>query len=178
MSLPRGFAKAACSWANGISGSKSSTISARPCVEIVLDLLPDLPLAQLHGALAKPRGKLTLARHWQRIGLEGVKASLLREIVSESELADAAALAARLKALPIMLRAPRPLDEAISSAGGVAWSSLTPTLMLQAMPGVFCAGEMLDWEAPTGGYLLTACWATGRVAGQAAADWLATALSR
>jgi len=153
-------------------------ISTQGRAEIVLDLLPDMPLAQLHAALAKPRGKLTLARHWQRIGLEGVKASLLREVVSESELVDAAALAARMKSLPITLLAPRPLDEAISSAGGVAWSSLTPTLMLQAMPGVFCAGEMLDWEAPTGGYLLTACWATGRVAGQGAADWLATAFSR
>jgi len=81
-------------------------------------------------------------------------------------------LAARIKALPVTLLAARPLDEAISSAGGVTWPALTAGLMLNDLPGVFCAGEMLDWEAPTGGYLLTACWATGRVAGLAAADWL------
>lgn len=153
-------------------------IASQGSAEIVLDLLPDLGAAQLLAALQKPRGKLTLARHWQRIGLEGVKALLLREVVTESELADPCALAARIKALPITLLAPRPLDEAISSAGGVAWSSLTSALMLQALPGVFCAGEMLDWEAPTGGYLLTACWATGRTAGQGAADWLATTSGR
>jgi len=147
-------------------------ISAHGSAGIVLDLLPDLSEAQLIVALQKPRGKLTLARHWQRIGLEGVKASLLREGISPLELTDAAALARRIKAMPVTLLAPRPLDEAISSAGGVTWPALTDGLMLKALPGVFCAGEMLDWEAPTGGYLLTACWATGRSAGLAAAAWL------
>ena len=148
-------------------------IDAHGSAGIVLDLLPDLSAAQLLAALQKPRGKLTLARHWQRIGLEGVKASLLREGVTASELADPAQLAARIKALPVTLLATRPLDEAISSAGGVTWPALTEGLMLKALPGVFCAGEMLDWEAPTGGYLLTACWATGRQAGVSAAEWLA-----
>lgn len=143
--------------------------------EIILDLLPDLSLKALQAALEKPRGKLSLSRFWQRIGLEGVKASLLREQVSPAELSDPRLLAERIKALPVTLNQPRPLDEAISSAGGVAWSELTPALMLRALPGVFCAGEMIDWEAPTGGYLLTACWATGRVAGQGAAQWLSSA---
>ena len=148
-------------------------IASHGRAEIELDLLPDLSAAQLLAALQKPRGKLTLARHWQRIGLEGVKASLLREVVTATELADPAQLAARIKALPLRLLAARPLDEAISSAGGVTWPALTSDLMLNALPGVFCAGEMLDWEAPTGGYLLTACWATGRAAGLGAAYWLA-----
>lgn len=153
-------------------------IASHGRAEIELDLLPDLSAAQLLAALQKPRGKLTLARHWQRIGLEGVKASLLREIVTATELADPVQLAARIKALPLRLLAARPLDEAISSAGGVTWPALTSDLMLNALPGVFCAGEMLDWEAPTGGYLLTACWAMGRVAGLGAADWLATTSRR
>lgn len=153
-------------------------IASHGRAEIELDLLPDLSAAQLLAALQKPRGKLTLARHWQRIGLEGVKASLLREVVTATELADPMQLAARIKALPLMLLAARPLDEAISSAGGVTWPALTSDLMLNALPGVFCAGEMLDWEAPTGGYLLTACWATGRAAGLGAADWLATTSRR
>jgi len=148
-------------------------IASQGSAGVVLDLLPDMPAAQLLIALQKPRGKLTLARHWQRIGLEGVKASLLRDIVTATELADPSQLAVRIKALPVMLLAARPLDEAISSAGGVTWPALTAGLMLNDLPGVFCAGEMLDWEAPTGGYLLTACWATGRVAGLAAAEWLA-----
>lgn len=153
-------------------------IEAQGRAEIVLDLLPDMSPDHLLAALQKPRGKLTQSRQWQRLGLEGVKASLLREGISLAELADAAALARRIKALTVTLLATRPLDEAISSAGGVTWPALTPELMLKELPGVFCAGEMLDWEAPTGGYLLTACWATGRTAGQAAADWLATASRR
>ena len=131
-----------------------------------------MTVQQLQSALQKPRGKLTLARFWQRIGLEGVKASLLREFVTPAELADPYQLALLIKALKVTLQQPRPIDEAISSAGGVAWSSLTPQLMLKALPGVFCAGEMMDWEAPTGGYLLTACWATGRTAGHR--DYVAT----
>lgn len=153
-------------------------IEREGCAHIELDLLPDMTVQQLQSALQKPRGKLTLARFWQRIGLEGVKASLLREFVTPAELADPYQLAVRIKALKVTLQQPRPLDEAISSAGGVAWLSLTPQLMLKALPGVFCAGEMMDWEAPTGGYLLTACWATGRTAGQGAAEWLASTSGR
>ena len=100
--------------------------------------------------------------------------ALLREIVPADQLNDPVALASAIKSLPITLSAPRPLDEAISSAGGVRFEALDEHLMLRDLPGVFCAGEMLDWEAPTGGYLLTACFASGRVAGQGALNYLAS----
>jgi predicted flavoprotein YhiN len=95
------------------------------------------------------------------------------ETAGKPTLADPHALAAHIKALPLRLRAPRPLAEAISTAGGVRLEALDDYLMLRDRPGVFCAGEMLDWEAPTGGYLLTACFASGRLAGEGAARWLA-----
>jgi hypothetical protein len=101
-----------------------------------------------------------------------VKAGLLREVLSEDVLADPARLAEAIKALPLRLVAPRPLDEAISTAGGVRFEALDARLMIRSLPGVFCAGEMLDWEAPTGGYLLTACFASGRAAGLGATAWL------
>jgi hypothetical protein len=104
-------------------------------------------------------------------GIAGVKAGLLREVVSKEVLTDFLRLAAAIKSLPLTLVAPRPLEEAISTAGGVSLEALDERLMLHAFPGVFCAGEMLDWEAPTGGYLLTGCLATGRLAGRAAAEW-------
>jgi len=94
---------------------------------------------------------------------------LLHELLPRELIADATRLAAAIKALPLRLVAARPIDEAISSAGGVRFEALDEGLMLRSLPGVFCAGEMLDWEAPTGGYLLTACMASGRVAGLAAA---------
>ncbi|RBH50656.1 hypothetical protein C3F00_034590, partial [Pseudomonas sp. MWU13-2860] len=97
-------------------------------------------------------------------GLKGVRMGLLRECLDKDAFNDPVKLAEGIKALPLRLLAPRPLDEAISTAGGVTFGSLDDNLMLQAMPGVFCAGEMLDWEAPTGGYLLTACFSTGRAA--------------
>ncbi len=102
----------------------------------------------------------------------GVKAALLHELLPRETLHDGAALATALKSLPLRLARARPLDEAISSAGGVPFEALDAGLMLHAKPGVFCAGEMLDWEAPTGGYLLTACFATGRAAGAAVVRWL------
>jgi hypothetical protein len=102
-----------------------------------------------------------------------VKAGLLRELGAAGDFADPARLAAAIKSLPLRLIATRPLDEAISSAGGVAFEALDQRLMIKALPGIFCAGEMLDWEAPTGGYLLTACFASGRAAGAGAAAWLA-----
>ena len=102
-----------------------------------------------------------------------MRAALLRELASVADFADPARLAAVIKALPLRLIAPRPLDEAISSAGGVVFEALDERLMLRSLPGVFCAGEMLDWEAPTGGYLLTACFASGRAAGVGALEWLA-----
>ena len=101
-----------------------------------------------------------------------MKVGLLREVLAPREFEDTDVLVASIKALPIRLVAARPVAEAISSAGGVMVSALDQRLMLNALPGVFCAGEMLDWEAPTGGYLLTACFATGREAARGVLDWL------
>ncbi len=141
---------------------------------IQLDLLPDRSLAHIVNKLSLPRGSRSMSNHLQkRLGLKGVKTGLLREFVSAEIFAESSQLAAAIKALPIPLIAPRPLDEAISSAGGINFEALDKNLMIRNMPGVFCAGEMLDWEAPTGGYLLTACFASGRVAGAGAAAWLA-----
>ena len=138
-----------------------------------LDLAPGKSQERLTQEIAHPRGARSMASHLQsRAGIAGVKAGLLRECASKADYADPVRLAARVKALPLRLVAARPLDEAISSAGGVQASALDERLMLIALPGVFCAGEMLDWEAPTGGYLLTACFASGRAAGQGALNWL------
>jgi predicted flavoprotein YhiN len=113
-----------------------------------------------------------MATHLHRQAhIEGVKAGLLREVVSKEDFADPARLAAAIKALPLRLVAPRPLEESISTAGGVPFDALDERLMIRTLPGLFCAGEMLDWEAPTGGYLLTACFA-GQAAGAGAAAWL------
>ena len=114
-----------------------------------------------------------MASHLKRcVGIEGVKACLLREFVPKQDFFDPVLLGASIKALPIQLVAPRPMEEAISTAGGVAFETLDARLMIGALPGVFCAGEMLDWEAPTGGYLLTACFASGHAAGAGAVAWL------
>ncbi|QXI39123.1 TIGR03862 family flavoprotein [Pseudomonas xantholysinigenes] len=140
---------------------------------LLLDLLPDRPVDKIAQALAKPRGSRSMAKHLHgQLGLDGVKAALLRELTDPATFAEPQRLAAAIKALPITLVGVRPLDEAISSAGGVRFEALDEGLMLAGLPGVFCAGEMLDWEAPTGGYLLTACFASGLRAGHAAADWL------
>jgi predicted flavoprotein YhiN len=113
-----------------------------------------------------------MATHLQRqVHIEGVKAGLLREVLSKKDIADPARLAAAIKSLPLRLVEPRPLEEAISTAGGVPFEALDERLMIRTLPGLFCAGEMLDWEAPTGGYLLTACLASGRAAGLGAAAW-------
>lgn len=141
---------------------------------VYLDLLPALSAQQVAGKLAQPRGKRSLAEHLRRtLGITGVKAALLRELPAADMLADPARLAALIKALPITCQRPRPIDEAISTAGGVAFEALDANLMLRQLPGVFCAGEMLDWDAPTGGYLLTACFASGHVAGKGVLEWLA-----
>ena len=114
-----------------------------------------------------------MASHLEKtVGMKGVKAGLLREFVPKDEFASMERLAFYIKQLPVPLIATRPLDEAISSAGGVMFESLDENLMIKSMPGVFCAGEMLDWEAPTGGYLLTACFASGRKAGAGVMKWL------
>ncbi|MBI5005814.1 MAG: TIGR03862 family flavoprotein [Nitrosomonadales bacterium] len=138
-----------------------------------LDLLPDLPARRVQDEVAHPRGARSLSSHLQsRLGLKGVKANLLREVLSAEQMHDPALLAQTIKALPLRLVAPRPLAEAISTAGGIPFEALDTQLMLQRVPGVFCAGEMLDWEAPTGGYLLSACFASGFAAGNGAANWL------
>ncbi len=165
----------------GIEGSLIYAIGAelreqireRGAAMLLLDLVPGYTQAVLTERLAAPRGKHSIG-DWlrRRAGLDPAKCALVFELVDKSTLADPAALAARLKALPLQLRAPRPIAEAISTAGGVRLEALDDRLMLRALPGVFCAGEMLDWEAPTGGYLLTACFASGLIAGRGAAHWL------
>ena len=170
----------------GLEGSLVYALSApiRQAIDqagratVWLDLLPDRPVDNLVRALSKPRGSRSMAKHLQgQVGLDGVKAALLREVTDPTAFADPVTLAQAIKALPIELVRTRPLDEAISSAGGVRFEALDEGLMLKALPGVFCAGEMLDWEAPTGGYLLTACFASGLKAGQAAAAWAKRAVS-
>jgi len=141
-----------------------------------LDLLPDKTEAQVAASLAKPRGSRSLSSHLQsRLGLKGVKVGLLRELVPAADFADPARLAEAIKGLSVTVVGTRPLAEAISSAGGVLWAGLDERLMVTAVPGLFCAGEMLDWEAPTGGYLLTACFASGRAAGEGVVEWLGEA---
>lgn len=148
-------------------------IAAEGQAVVHLDLMPDWTRERLETEIARPRGARSLSSHLQsRLGLKGLKAGLLREVLSAEALQDAVRLAETLKALPLTLTAPRPLEEAISSAGGVDFADLDANLMLKALPGVFCAGEMLDWEAPTGGYLLTACFGSGRRAAQGVLAWL------
>lgn len=143
-------------------------------VLVHLDLCPDRSLEQLIKNLSAPRGKRSLSSHLRRTtGIDGVKNGLLNEFAKRDEFGDPLKLAGWLKRLPVTLTGQRPLAEAISTAGGVSFANLDDRLMLRNVPGVFCAGEMLDWEAPTGGYLLTACFATGRAAGLGAAAWLA-----
>ncbi len=165
----------------GVEGSLIYSASAPMRDEILangkavmsLDLAPDKTEAQLVERLSKPRGSRSMASHLEKtVGMKGVKAGLLREFVPKDEFASMERLAFYIKQLPVPLIATRPLDEAISSAGGVMFESLDENLMIKSMPGVFCAGEMLDWEAPTGGYLLTACFASGRKAGAGVMKWL------
>ncbi|ROM76748.1 NAD(FAD)-utilizing dehydrogenase [Pseudomonas brassicacearum] len=167
--------------ATGIEGSLIYALSA-PIREAInqhgsatihLDLLPGRPVDKIQQALSKPRGSRSMAKHLHsQLGIDGVKAALLRELTPAEGFADPARLAQAIKALPLPLVKTRPLDEAISSAGGVTFEALDERLMLKQIPGVFCAGEMLDWEAPTGGYLLTACFASGRAAGLGMLEWL------
>jgi uncharacterized flavoprotein (TIGR03862 family) len=147
-------------------------IAARGQARLALDLLPQHSPAQVLAETRRPRGARSLSTHLKsRLHVQGAKMALLHELLAPEQLHDPDALAAALKALPLTLAGPRPVDEAISSAGGVRFEALDANLMALARPGLFCAGEMLDWEAPTGGYLLTACLATGRAAGQGAMRW-------
>jgi len=139
-----------------------------------LDLAPGRTHERLAQDLARPRGRRTLSEHLRRhAGLDGAKTALLHEVLGRPLADDPARLALAIKRLPLRLLRPRPIEEAISTAGGVRLEAMDDALMLDALPGVFCAGEMLDWEAPTGGYLLTACFASGLRAGRGAAAWLA-----
>lgn len=141
---------------------------------LLLDLLPDTSTPKLIKKLSATKSKESFSKYLKRTtGISGVKAALLYECSTPAERASATALAQIIKHLPITLHATRPIDEAISSAGGVCESSVDQHFMLKQLPGVFCAGEMLDWEAPTGGYLLTACFATGRSAGDGVNAYLA-----
>ncbi|WP_145248068.1 TIGR03862 family flavoprotein [Pseudomonas oryzihabitans] len=166
----------------GIEGSLVYALSAeiRKAIErdgqatLSLDLAPQRDLTELGRALAKPRGSQSLANHLRRhAGIDGARAALLRELAPPETFQDMGRLAEACKAVSLTVVRARPLAEAISSAGGVPLEALDDGLMLRQLPGVFCAGEMLDWEAPTGGYLLTACFASGRAAGQGVLRWLA-----
>lgn len=156
-----------------LSAPLRDEIAAKGSALVYLDLAPGRDLPSVVAALSQPRGKESMANFLRkRIGLSGVRAGLLRELAPPADFADAIRLGPAIKRLPLRLDAPRPLAEAISSAGGVAFEALDARLMVRALPGLFCAGEMLDWEAPTGGYLLTACFASGRAAGKGALAWL------
>ena len=163
--------------ATGVEGSLIYAVSAllRDEIEATgkatfeLDLLPAFSPERVLEELRHPRGSRSLSSHLKsRLHIDGIKAAMLYEQLTKEEMLDPVVLSRAMKAMPITVIAPRPIDEAISTAGGVKLSALDEHFMLRALPGVFCAGEMLDWEAPTGGYLLTASCATGRLAGQGA----------
>jgi uncharacterized flavoprotein (TIGR03862 family) len=150
-------------------------IQSRGSAALLLDLMPDSSREKLIAALSRPRGSRSMTSHIEKtIGLKGVKIGLLYEFVPKEDFLNIEKLADAIKALSIRLIATSPIEKAISSAGGINFDELDPNLMLKKIPGIFCAGEMLDWEAPTGGYLLTACFATGREAGKGALEWLKT----
>ena len=158
-----------------LSGPARERIARDGRATLSLDLLPAHAAEQVSAEVARPRGSRSLGTHLKsRLGLAGVKSALLHELLPRSVIDDPALLAAAIKALPLTLSQARPIDEAISTAGGVRFEALRPGLMLDALPGVFCAGEMLDWEAPTGGYLLSACFASGVAAAQGARQFLQT----
>lgn len=167
--------------ASGVEGSLVYAFSAavRDAIErdggatLWLDLLPALTPERVRAEVAHPRGSRSLSAHLKsRLGLEGIKSAVLHELLPREVFTQPEALARAIKALPLALKAPRPIDEAISSAGGVQREAFDDALMLRAWPGVFVAGEMLDWEAPTGGYLLTACFSTGDHAARGVLRWL------
>ncbi|KAF1047173.1 TIGR03862 family flavoprotein [Xylophilus sp.] len=167
--------------ATGVEGSLVYAASALLRDEIArsgnatfhLDLLPGHTPERVLAEVRHPRGSRSLGSHLKsRLGLDGIKTALLHELLPKDVLASPDALAAAIKALPVTLAAPRPVAEAISTAGGVPFEALDANGMVAALPGVFVAGEMLDWEAPTGGYLLTASLASGVAAAQGVRAWL------
>ncbi len=171
--------------AYGLEGGAIYALSAllRDAIEregsalLKIDLRPDTSIEALSQKLSATRGKESLSNFLRkRVGASPLEIALLHETHAPFE--DARNLAAHIKAMPLRLLRPRPIEKAISTAGGVAFSELDERYMLKKCPGVFCAGEMLDWEAPTGGYLLQACMATGAAAGEGAAQWLAQVAQR
>jgi len=166
---------------HGLEGGMIYTLSAALRDEILrhgsatlyLDLLHDHTADKVLTEVSYPRGTRSLSSHLRsRLGVHGVKAALLRECLSAETFKDPVQLAEGLKSLPIVLTACRPIDEAISTAGGVQFEGLTRQLMIKSLPGVFCAGEMLDWEAPTGGYLINGAMASGKAAATGVSEWL------
>ncbi len=156
-----------------LSAQIREAINQQGSATVEIDMLPGKALGDVQKALSKPRGSRSMSKHLHsQLNIDGVKAALLRELAPREAFDDPTRLAQAIKALPLTLIKPRPIDEAISTAGGVRFEAMNPQLMLNALPGVFCAGEMIDWEAPTGGYLLTACMASGRTAGLGIAQWL------
>ena len=155
-----------------LSAPIRDSLLAEGKVEATVDLLPDRTVDELLAKLNKPRGKNSWSKHVKRAGIDALRAHLLRERLTQEQIYDWAAVAALLKRYPLQLSAPRPIAEAISSAGGVRFEALNDKGMLRRRPGVFCVGEMLDWEAPTGGYLLSAILANARVCAQGVRDWL------
>ncbi len=162
-----------------LSAALRGLIRAEGRAVLALDLKPDWPFERIRAALAAPRGSRSMSTHLARaIRFDGAAATLLREVTPADVYTDPALLAAAIKAAPVTLLRPRPLAEAISSAGGIRFDDVTGELMLRRLPGVYAAGEMLDWDAPTGGYLLTACLATGWAAGSAAAEAISSKATR
>lgn len=155
------------------SSKLRDSIQSTGSAALQLDLAPDSSREKLIHALAKPRGSRSMTSHIEKtIGLKGVKVGLLYEFVSKEDFANIEKLVDAIKNLQIPLIATSLIDKAISTAGGINFDELDSNLMLKKIPGVFCAGEMLDWEAPTGGYLLTACFATGRSAGRGTLNFI------
>lgn len=167
--------------ATGVEGSLIYAASSLLRDEIIgqgratfrLDLLPDMSTERVLDEVIHPRGARSLSSHLKsRLHIDGIKSAILYELLTKEQMSDPRQLAIAIKALPIVLTGVRPIDEAISTAGGVMFEDMDSNLMLNKLPSVFCAGEMLDWEAPTGGYLLTACLASGQRAGRGVLAYL------
>jgi len=165
----------------GIEGSLIYALSAKireqirnkGSCELQIDLLPGRDLERVYKELCIPRGSRSLSSHLRsKLGLHPIHTALIYECLNPGQIQDDHQLALALKAMPLRLLRARPIDEAISSAGGLNWAELDEHFMLKKIPGHFCAGEMLNWDAPTGGYLLSACFATGAAAARGAVNWL------
>jgi predicted flavoprotein YhiN len=159
-----------------LAATLRDTVNAEGAAELRVDLRPDVALLDLAGRLSKPRGKQSLSTFLRKAAnFSPVEIGLLHETAG-ARLSDMTpvAIAALAKDVPIRLIGVAPIATAISTAGGITWDEVDARLMLNKLPGVFVTGEMLDWEAPTGGYLLQACFSTGALAGRGALDWLAS----